>query len=106
MDLEEVRLQVKSAIPIGLIVNELMTNSLKYAFPGGGSGMVSVGLHAGAGVLSLTVTDNGIGLPADFEERRSKGMGSMLIGMMVRQLKGSYTIEREKGALFRFTIPL
>jgi PAS domain S-box-containing protein len=106
MDLEEVRLQVKSAIPIGLIVNELLTNSLKYAFPGGGSGTVSVGLHAGTGVLSLTVTDDGVGLPADFEERRSKGMGSMLIGMMVRQLKGSYTIEREKGALFRFTIPL
>ena len=105
MDLDEVRLQVRAAIPIGLIVNELITNSLKYAFPGGRSGTVSLGLHAAPGVLTLRVADDGAGLPADFGER-SKGMGSMLIGMMVRQLKGTYSIEREKGAAFRFTIPL
>ncbi|MBN1496539.1 MAG: PAS domain S-box protein [Spirochaetes bacterium] len=106
MEMDEARIQVKSAIPIGLVVNEIITNSLKYAFPGGRTGTVGVTLRAAPGALSLVVYDDGVGLPAGFDEKQSKGMGSMLIELMVRQLKGSCEIGREKGTAYRITIPL
>jgi PAS domain S-box-containing protein len=105
MDMDVVRMQVRSAIAIGLIVNETMTNSLKYAFPHGRSGIVGLSLRAVPEGLLLVVYDDGAGLPADFNAMQSKGMGSMLIRMMVEQLRGSYAIEREKGTVYRITVP-
>lgn len=106
LDMDEARIQVKSAIPVGLVVNEIITNSLKYAFPDGRAGTVGVILRSAPEALSLMVQDDGVGLPEGFNRKESKGMGSLLIELMVRQLRGSCEIGREKGTAYRITIPL
>jgi two-component sensor histidine kinase len=68
---EPVDLDINWAIPLGMIINEWVSNALKYAFPDGRSGLISLGLSARDGELILVVRDDGIGLPPDFQERRS-----------------------------------
>ena len=72
LDLEPVSLSVETAVPCGLILNELVSNALKHAFPGGRGGEVAVALHAGPdGRVRLRVRDNGVGLPAGLDWRQS-----------------------------------
>src|SRR5262245_7177069 len=79
-------LPTKIAVPIGLIVNELVTNAFKYAFPDEQEGLIVVALRRGEhGRLTLTVSDNGVGCPASARE----GLGSRLVRMLVQQLNGS-----------------
>jgi two-component sensor histidine kinase len=86
------------AVPLGLIVNEAVTNSLKYAFPDGRKGQVSIELRQSdqLGYL-LTVADDGIGLPADFDPSRSRSLGMNLIKGLSKQLDGSLKIESAQG---------
>ena len=87
------RLPTTSAVPIGLIVNELVTNAFKYAFPEGQEGLIVITLRRTEdGRLTLTVRDNGRGCP----ERVQEGLGSRLVRMLVQQLNGSLT--REPGS--------
>jgi two-component sensor histidine kinase len=93
------------AVPIGMIVNEFMTNSLKYAFPMG-QGVISAILEQPApGLLRLVVADNGIGMPAHRREG-APGMGVRLIGMMVEQLGASAEWSAEGGTRLTVTMPL
>ncbi len=102
----EVRVRVKSAIPLGLAVNEILTNALKYAFPDGRQGLITVTLQAGTDTLLLEVSDDGRGIPLDFDEKASKGMGSQLIRMMIQQLKGTLSVEKGAGTVYRIEIPM
>ncbi len=78
------------AVPLGLITNELITNSAKY-----GKGSITVRLEpAAAGVYTLAVFDDGPGPPADFEPARAKGLGMKIISALVRQIGGSLRVER------------
>jgi PAS domain S-box-containing protein len=106
MQLSETRIEVKRAIPVGLIVNEILTNALKYAFPGGRSGTIHVGLGRSGDELFLEVGDDGAGLPAEFDPEKSKGLGSQLILLLVEQLDGSLVLERGAGTVYRITIPV
>jgi two-component system, sensor histidine kinase PdtaS len=81
---EEMHLAAERAVPLGLIVNELVTNALKHAFPGNRAGVVRVKL-AGGPPLVLTVEDDGIGCPAT----KTENLGSRLVSRLVRQLGGS-----------------
>jgi two-component sensor histidine kinase len=103
LDLEPVEAPTAQAIPCGLIVNELMTNSLKHGFPdGSGGGEVRVSLRSlPEGQVRLCVTDTGAGLPQDFEARRGKSLGLQLVGDLTRQLQG--TLEVGPGASFTVT---
>ena len=110
---DPVSLGMDNSIPCGLIVNELVTNSLKHAFPGGRAGVVRVGLQVlrgekgekGEKVL-LSVEDDGIGLPADFEERRGRSLGLQLVDMLARQLGGSLAVQAGASARFEILFPL
>ena len=87
---EPIKLNVASAVPIGLIVNELLTNAWKYAFPNGQSGAIDVTLKmADAETIEITVRDDGIGRPATAPE----GLGSQLIRSLAQQMKGTVTRE-------------
>lgn len=91
VEAEPVNLTIKNAIPVGLIVNELVTNSLKYAFPEGRSGTVEIGFKmADPGTAEIVVQDNGIGCPDTARE----GSGSQIVRMMARQMKGTFARER------------
>ncbi len=93
LDLLPVEIDIDQAIPCGLIVNELMTNSLKHAFPQGRSGFVRVRLtREENGPVTLTVSDNGIGLPKDFDSRRGTSLGLQLVTDLARQLSGELVI--------------
>jgi two-component sensor histidine kinase/ligand-binding sensor protein len=101
VDVEYLQLDIDRAIPCGLIVNELVSNALKHAFPDGRQGEISVRLHCGDdGRIRLTVADNGTGLPPDLDFRDTETLGMQLVNMLTRQLAGDIELQNENGASF------
>jgi two-component sensor histidine kinase/PAS domain-containing protein len=105
MELDEIAFDVDTAIPCGLILNELLTNALKYAFPDGRSGNIHITLRAAAEQVTLSVRDTGIGVPAGFDFRNTESLGLQLVGMMTEQLGGTLTLTRGGGTTFTISIP-
>jgi PAS domain S-box-containing protein len=104
LEAEEIPLDVDSAIPCGLIVNELVSNALKYAFPGGKSGEVEVKFaELGRDKYVLSVSDNGTGLPPGFDIKTVKSLGLQLLNMLVRQLHGTLDVVSDGGTTFMIT---
>ena len=102
-NVDEVLLDRDSATPIALVVSEVVTNALKYAFPDGRAGKLSVGLtQKPSGGLSLVIADNGVGFDPG---AGNAGMGTRLINAMVLQLGGSYSYTRADGTVFEATLP-
>lgn len=102
-DVEPLDLDVSQAIPLGLIINESIVNSVKYAFPGGQRGVVSVSLcHDDADHLLLNISDDGVGLPADFDVTEHHSLGLELIRGLSKQLKGRFNMVNNNG--FHITI--
>ncbi|MBI4301346.1 MAG: histidine kinase, partial [Chloroflexi bacterium] len=105
---ENVSLDIDTAIPCALVVNELVSNSLKHAFPASrhaeGSGEICIELHREAGnKFILTVSDNGIGLPEDFEMHGYSTLGLKLVSALVNQLRGEIKVSTGLGARFVFS---
>jgi len=92
-------LAIEQSIPCGLILNELFTNALKYAYPRG-SGEILVRLSAEGDRVSLTVSDEGVGMPADFDWETSKTLGMTLIQILTKQLAGHLEVSSSPGASF------
>jgi two-component sensor histidine kinase len=87
------RFDVDTAIPMGLIVNELVSNAFKYAFDTHTTGRLEINIHAiNEFEYELIVSNNGTPLPADFDLHRSKSLGLKLVSMLSRQLRGSFTV--------------
>ncbi len=106
LEIAEGALAVDKAIPCGLILNELIANALKHAFPDGRRGRIRVELAAlDGGALQLGVSDDGVGLPADLEARKSKSLGLQLVWMLAKQLDAELRVDTTRGAAFRITIP-
>ncbi len=80
-----------------MIFNELITNSLKYAYPDGGSGNISAGFDSSDGTAKIYVRDEGVGLPRDFDIKKNKSLGLKLVHMLTEQLEGDLEIRSEKG---------
>jgi PAS domain S-box-containing protein len=120
------KLSIDKAIPLALVINELMTNAMKHAFPGGRPGKITVTLNkylegenrAAAQVVDLTprngtrfpapthllcIADDGVGIPPDFEPGKSKSLGMELVSMLTRQIHATTTVERRDGTVFRIT---
>jgi PAS domain S-box-containing protein len=98
----EVVLEIDDAIPCGLIVNELVSNSMKYAFPGGRSGNLAVRLHVGDDDrITLAVEDDGVGLPSGLDFRDTETLGLQLVNLLVKQLHGEIELEKGTGTVFR-----
>lgn len=93
--MEKIELDVDMAIPIGLIVNELFTNSLKYAFPNGRKGCIRISLKKMENILQLDVTDNGVGISSN--ETQGTGFGSQLIALLTKQLDGKMVLNTSHG---------
>lgn len=103
-NVEPMLLDVDTAIPLGLITNELVTNAIKYAFNGQESGEIEVELHQQNESLILAVQDNGVGLPPDFEERSGKSYGYQLVRSLARKLKAEVHTENNNGCKVRLSI--
>jgi PAS domain S-box-containing protein len=104
-DMADVSLGIDQAIPCGLLVSELVTNSFKHAFPDGRSGKVSITLRMAADRATLVVHDTGIGIPEDLDIHATDSLGLQLVWALSEQLGGSLTLERHEGTLFRLTFP-
>jgi two-component sensor histidine kinase len=103
--IDSIWLDANAAIPCGLIINELVTNAFKHAFPDGRVGTIRIACStAPNGQIVLSVADNGIGLPAP-ADRRSGVLGLKLVGTLTRQLHGLLTLENQHGtvAIVAFT---
>ena len=103
VNVEDISVDIDLAIPAGLIINELITNSLKYAFPDGKKGEINISFRSiGENMLELVVSDNGIGLPKDLDFRNTKTLGLHLVTLLAEdQLHGKIDINRDKGTEFR-----
>jgi PAS domain S-box-containing protein len=97
---------VKNATAWGLIVNELLTNALKYAYPGGGTGVIRISLKIAGGEASLSISDNGAGPPPDFNIDRPAGFGLLLVNMLTRQLDGALSFSRGTENVFTIRAPV
>jgi len=100
---DDVVLDVGLAIPCALVINELITNALKHAFPGGRAGTVRVAFARNGRELQLEVADDGVGLPAGFELSKSMSMGFQVVRALTAQLDGVLEVESRIGTLFRMT---
>ncbi|GEM_PF-1274619 len=98
-------LGVDQAIPAGLILNEVISNALKHAFPGGRHGSIQVKAKAEDGLVTLAVIDDGVGLPPDFPNRTRKSLGLYIVEILARQLRGASELKTESGTVFRLAFP-
>ncbi|MFQ5721751.1 MAG: sensor histidine kinase, partial [Candidatus Aminicenantales bacterium] len=111
LDIKKVYFDINTAIPLGLIINELVSNSLKYAFPeqkawgkaDNSKAEIFLSLRSDEGRVSLIVRDNGVGLPKDFDFKKTESMGLQLVNDLVAQLDGTIDLQEEGGTSFKIT---
>ena len=98
---ENVKLNIETAIPCGLIINELLTNSLKYAFPHGREGTIYLKIKKTIDdKYVLLLGDNGVGLPPNFDLESTDTLGLRLVHSLVNQIDGKLKIRKSKGTCF------
>jgi two-component sensor histidine kinase/CheY-like chemotaxis protein len=102
---EGLTLDVHRAVPAGLILNELTSNALRHAFPGGRSGSIVIRAWRDQGSVHVEVKDDGCGTPEDLDIRRTKSLGLKIVDVLTRQLKGAMELQREGGTTFRLSFP-
>lgn len=108
IDADRISLSLDRAIPCGLILNELVANCLKHAFPDGQTGEIEITCHTRSERVELQVRDNGIGLPPDFDFETSQSLGLQLVFHLAQQLKGTVVLENNNrpGTSFKIGFPV
>jgi two-component sensor histidine kinase len=106
IDVEEVPMDMDLCVPCGLIINELLSNALKYAFPDGRRGTISIRMRRQeTGNLLLSIADDGIGFPAGIDYRRPGSLGLRIVNILVDQLRGSLSLASGPGSVFTINFP-
>lgn len=103
IDVDTIYLNIDKTIPLGLIINELITNSLKYAFSPGEEGVVRLSFKNDGNLLVLTISDNGKGIPENIDIFNTDSLGMQLVTTLVEQLKGKLDLDRNAGSRFIIT---
>ncbi len=105
--IDPIHLSMDLVVPCGLIVNELVMNAAKYAFPEGSAGNLNVEmrLNESRTAVQLRVADDGVGLPKDFSIEQSKSLGMKLVNSLVNQIEGSLQMISENGTVFLISFP-
>ena len=104
VDVDDLRLGIDTAIPCALIINELVTNALKHAFPPGRAGEIAIGLHAvGPNAYRLAVRDDGNAFPKDFDVHAAPSMGMQLVTALTEQLDGNLDVSTNGNTTFAIT---
>ncbi len=101
IDVDEVMLDIDQSIPLGLIVNELVTNSLKHAFPQGESGEINIKFHTKDDKYMLEVNDNGMGFPPNIDYKNSQSLGLRLVTSLTEQINGKIEFKNIAGTSFK-----
>jgi two-component sensor histidine kinase len=102
IEVADMPLGVNVAVPCGMIINELLSNTLKHAFPGNRRGAIYIGFSTSAeGRYTLVVGDNGIGLPEGLDFRQTRSLGLQLVNTLVEQLEGTIRLDTSEGTQFQ-----
>ncbi|MCB0400604.1 MAG: PAS domain S-box protein [Flavobacteriales bacterium] len=104
LDVQEVSLNLDQSIPCGLLINELISNALKYAFPKGKRGVITIELFEKSGKVYLAVKDNGVGLPKNIDYRNTDSLGLQLVMTLTEQLNAKIELDNSKGAKYYIEI--
>jgi PAS domain S-box-containing protein len=104
LDIQKIILNLDTSIPAGLIINELVTNSIKHAFTESHEGIIYINLHTKDNVLFLEVSDNGKGFPKEIDFRNTNSLGLQLVNTLVEQLNGKLELKQFKGGGTSFLI--
>ncbi|MCA1994916.1 MAG: PAS domain S-box protein [Coleofasciculus sp. S288] len=100
--MDEVKLNIDTAIPCGLIINELVSNALKHAFPNNRTGTVRLAMNSDSdNHFTLLIEDDGVGFPATWELKTARSLGIQIVHVLVKQIKGKIDLDRNKGSKFR-----
>jgi len=102
--MDEILTDIDTVTPLGLMINELLSNSLKHAFPGGRKGTITIECTQKEDLLTIRYHDNGIGIPGGFDWRHSESLGLRLVNSLVDQLDGTIETEAGEGTTFVITI--
>jgi PAS domain S-box-containing protein len=103
IQIDNIEMNMETAIPCGLIINELVTNSIKYSFPGDREGEVRVSLKNMGEQFVLIISDNGIGLPEDLDFQSTESLGLQLVNSLTDQLDGEIEVDKSHGTEFKIT---
>jgi two-component sensor histidine kinase len=98
-------LDIGTAIPVGLICNEVISNSLRHAFPDGRKGEITIMAEHGPECIVLTVGDNGIGMPEGLDWKNADTLGLRLVSIFAQQFNGTISLKRNGGTVWEITIP-
>ncbi|WP_048190188.1 histidine kinase dimerization/phosphoacceptor domain -containing protein [Methanobacterium sp. SMA-27] len=102
LDIDDVSLNIETAIPCGLLINEMVANSLKYAFPNQKNGEIKIELHSNnEDQFNLTVGDNGVGIPKEIDPEKAETFGMQLIKYLTKQLKGTIELDNNNGTKYQ-----
>jgi PAS domain S-box-containing protein len=104
LEIHDVDVDIDAAVPLGLIINELISNSLKYAFPEGRRGEIFVGVKKEGHTLTVLYRDTGIGIPVDMDWRNAPSLGLRLVVTLVDQMDGTVELDRSAGTLFTMVL--
>lgn len=97
---QDIELDIEKVIPCGLLLTELLSNVYKHAFVDGRAGHINISMKDRSGEVELSVADDGVGLPADFDYRQAQTLGLQLVTVLVNQLNGSLELDRSNGTRF------
>ncbi len=100
MDVPNIFVNIDTAIPLGLIMNVLITNSLHHAFPEKGGGKIEIVVKKVKETLEVRYHDNGCGIPPDLDWRNTRTLGMRMVQAMVQQLGGTIELDRSQGTTF------
>ncbi len=103
---DKINISPRTASSVGLIANEILTNSIKYAFPDNKQGIISISLKNINGYAELIIFDNGSGVPKNFDLAKPTGMGLQLVNLLTQQIDGQLLFDGENGTKFTLTFPI
>lgn len=100
---DDVQLNINQAVPVGLIINEIMANAIDHGFEEKQSGTIKIGMHQVDEKIHIQIEDDGQGLSEDVDFHKSEGTGSAIIGALIRQIDGALTVEKNDGLNIKLT---
>ncbi len=102
--MNKIMVDINTAVPLGLLMNELISNTLKHAFPNGREGAISISGGYEDDRIMLVIRDNGIGIPSDFDWKNTTSLGMRLVTSLIDQVDGTIVLDRNQGTAFTITI--
>ncbi len=103
MDVDDLMLDINTTVPLGLILNELVSNCMKHAFPDDRTGEIKIDFHKNDGEYVLKVSDNGIGFPEDLDFKNTQSLGLQIVNSLTNQIDGEVYLDQSQGTAFTIT---